>query len=111
MGSWTGLEPGRVVGALDISIYKNKDGDLPGGQWLRLLGLIAGGQGSIPGQGTRSHVLQQRSCVPQVRPGTNCTHPKDDFPGKVLTGISVLFVKHFLTQCSINITYYSFFNC
>ena len=31
MGSWTGLEPGRAVGALDISIYKNKDGDLPGG--------------------------------------------------------------------------------
>ena len=32
-------------------------------QWLRLHTLSAGGQGLIPGQGTRSH-------VPQVRPGT-----------------------------------------
>ena len=99
------------MGPLIFLSIKTKMGTSLVAQWLRLLGLIAGGQGSIPGQGTRSHVLQQRSCVPQVRPGTNCTPPKDDFPGKVLTGISVLFVKHFLTQCSINITYYSFFNC
>ena len=42
----------------------------PGGaslvvQWLRLCSLSAGGPGSIPGQGTGSHMLQLRVCVPQ----------------------------------------------
>ena len=37
-------------------------------QWLRLHTPNAGGPGSIPGQGTRSHMPQQRSCVPQPRP-------------------------------------------
>ena len=31
-------------------------------QWLRLCAPVSGGLGSIPGQGTRSH-------VPQIRPG------------------------------------------
>ena len=49
-------------------------------QWLRLHVPNAGDLGSIPGQGTRSHTLQledptyhnqdQRSCMPQLRPGT-----------------------------------------
>ena len=30
------------------------------GQWLRLCAPKAGGPGSIPGQGTRSHMLQLR---------------------------------------------------
>ena len=33
-------------------------GDFPGGQWLRLHTPNAGGPGSIPAQGTRSHILQ-----------------------------------------------------
>ena len=32
-------------------------GDFPGVQWLRLCPSSAGGLGSIPGQGTRSHML------------------------------------------------------
>ena len=46
-------------------------------QWLRLHGPSAGGLGSIPGQGTRSHMLQRRVHLPQLkivdavsRPGT-----------------------------------------
>ena len=46
-------------------------------QWLRLHGANAGGLGSIPGQGTRSHMLQRRVHLPQLkivdavsRPGT-----------------------------------------
>ena len=40
---------------------------LPCGQWLRCCAPSAGGSGSIPGQGTRSHMSQlkmQRSCMP-----------------------------------------------
>ena len=29
-----------------------------------------GGMGSIPGEGTRSHMLQVRVCMPLLRPGT-----------------------------------------
>ena len=35
-------------------------------QWLRLWAHNAGGPGSIPGQGTGSHMLQWRSPVPQL---------------------------------------------
>ena len=38
-------------------------------QWVRLCATNAGGPGSIPGQGTRSRTWQQRSRVPQLRPG------------------------------------------
>ena len=51
------------TGALNISIYKNKDGDLPGGPVAKTLCSQSGGPGSIPGQGTRSHVLQQISKI------------------------------------------------
>ena len=34
-------------------------------QWLRLQALNSGGMGSIPGQGTRSHLLQLRTCTLQ----------------------------------------------
>ena len=37
---------------------EKKSGDLPGGPGLRLLAPSAGGPGSIPGQGARSHMLQ-----------------------------------------------------
>ena len=36
-------------------------------QWLRLHTPNAGGQGSIPGQGTRSHMLQLRAHMPQPK--------------------------------------------
>ena len=36
-------------------------------QWLRLRAFSAGGQGSIPDQGTRSQMLQLRIHVPQLK--------------------------------------------
>ena len=36
-------------------------------QWLRLRAPNAGGPGSIPGQGTRSRMLQRRSQVLQLK--------------------------------------------
>ena len=39
-------------------------------QWLRLRAPNAGGLGSIPGQGTRSHMLQLGARMLQLRPGT-----------------------------------------
>ena len=49
-------------------------------QWIKLITPKAGGIGSIPGQGPRSHMTKlkipkggnkdQRSCMPQQRPGT-----------------------------------------
>ena len=47
---------------LPKSQVKNIEGSLVV-QWLRLRAPNAGGPGSIPGQGTRSH-------MPQLRPGT-----------------------------------------
>ena len=36
-------------------------------QWLKLHAPNAGGPGSIPGRGTRSHILQLRVPVPQLK--------------------------------------------
>ena len=36
-------------------------------QWLRLHAPNAGGWGSIPGQGTRSHMPQLRVCILQLK--------------------------------------------
>ena len=36
-------------------------------QWLRLCGTNAGSLGSIPGQGTRYHMLQLRVFIPQLK--------------------------------------------
>ena len=36
-------------------------------QWLRLCAPNAGGLGSIPGQGTRSHMPQLRARMPQLK--------------------------------------------
>ena len=41
-------------------------------QWLRLCAPNAGGLGSIPGQGTRSHMLQLRVHVPQLKKDPAC---------------------------------------
>ena len=38
-------------------------------QWVRLGAPNAGGLDLIPGRGARSHMLRQRSCVLQLRPG------------------------------------------
>ena len=38
--------------------------------WLRLCASNAGGPGSIPGQGTISHILQLRVHMLQLRPRT-----------------------------------------
>ena len=37
-------------------------------QWLRLHAPTVGGPGSIPGQGTRSYMLQLRACMVQIYP-------------------------------------------
>ena len=42
-------------------------GDFPVVQWLRLCALSAEHPGSIPGQETRSHILQLRVCMPQLK--------------------------------------------
>ncbi|TEA11165.1 hypothetical protein DBR06_SOUSAS7210085, partial [Sousa chinensis] len=36
-------------------------------QWLRLCTPSAGGPGSTPDQGTRSHMPQLRVCMPQLK--------------------------------------------
>ncbi|TEA30806.1 hypothetical protein DBR06_SOUSAS4110278, partial [Sousa chinensis] len=45
-------------------------------QWLRRHAPNAGGQGLIPGQGTRSHVPQLRVCMPQL----NIPHAGNEDP-------------------------------
>ena len=49
----------------DKKIHRRAERDFPGGlvQWLRLRAPNAEGLGSIPGQGTRSHIPQQRSRI------------------------------------------------
>ena len=42
--------------------------DFPGGLVLRLHAPIAGGLGSVPDQGTRSHMLQLKVLMPLLRP-------------------------------------------
>ena len=42
-------------------------------QWLRLCAPNAGGPGSVPGQGTRSHMLQRRSKIPHATTKTQCS--------------------------------------
>ena len=45
-------------------------------QWLRLHAKNAGGLGSILGQGTISHMLQLRVCMPQLKiPHIDCNMP------------------------------------
>ena len=55
--------------AIRSPVKNQKRGTSPAVQWLRLCEPNAGGRGSIPGQGTRSHMPQRRSGVPQLRPG------------------------------------------
>ena len=50
-------------------IFKQKQhgGDFPGAPVVRLCAPSAGGLGSLPGQGTRSHLRQLRVCRPQLK--------------------------------------------
>ena len=61
-----------ILFQMGICIFKSKTGRTSlVVQWLRLLAPNAGGLSSVPGQGTRSCMLQlKRSCVLQLRPGT-----------------------------------------
>ena len=45
--------------------------------WLRLHALNTGGPGSIPGQGTRAHMLQLSVCMPQLKIPCAATKYKD----------------------------------
>ena len=55
---------------MEREVFKTLGGTSLVVQWLRLRAPNAGGLGSIPGQGTRSHMLQLRVHMPQLRPGT-----------------------------------------
>ena len=51
-------------------LVKNSCGTSLVVQWLRLCATNAGDQGSIPGQGTRSHILQLK--IPSAKTKTQC---------------------------------------
>ena len=53
----------------DKEIQRRAERDFPGGlvQWLRLRAPNAGDLGLIPGLGTRSHMLQLRVCMLQLK--------------------------------------------
>ena len=53
-------------------------------QWLRLCAPNAGGLGSIPGQGTRSHTLQERSKI--LRAETKSMHAASKGPTRCSKG-------------------------
>ena len=54
-----------------MSILKNELQGFPGGPVAKIQSPPkAGGPHLIPGQGTRSHMQQLNSWVPQLRPGT-----------------------------------------
>ena len=59
--------PGNAV--LQVRIPESQEylGAFLAVQWLRLHAPNAGGWGSIPGQGTRSHMLQLRVCILQLK--------------------------------------------
>ena len=46
-------------------------------QWVRLRIPNAGGPGSIPGQGARSHIPQLRVCILQLKIEDAACHNKD----------------------------------
>ena len=60
--------PALVESALEAVISKVKMG-LPWNPVAQTWHSQCRGLGSIPGQGTRSHMLQLRPCMPQVKPG------------------------------------------
>ena len=61
---FTGAWPLPTKSMLLEHIYKNASLVV---QWLRLCTSGAGGRGSIPGWGTRSHLLQIRVCMLQLK--------------------------------------------
>ena len=51
----------------NITSYKGKSGTSLLVQWLTIHAPNAGGPGSIPDQGTRSHSPQLKACMPQLK--------------------------------------------
>ena len=69
--SWSIKTPWWCVGSqLHYPLQNQFQGTSLVVQWLRCQSPRAGGPGSIPGQGTRSHMLQLRVHVPQLSLGT-----------------------------------------
>ena len=66
------IKTGKKHGKMKSWFKRNPVGTSLVVQWLRLWAPNAGGPGSIPGQGTRSHVraaTKEPACLPQLRPG------------------------------------------
>ena len=70
--------PGRKEGLESVVSASTLRRDSPGGPMGKTLNSQCRGLGSLPGEGTRSHMPQlrvlchnkdQRSCVPQLKPG------------------------------------------
>ncbi|TEA33049.1 hypothetical protein DBR06_SOUSAS46710003, partial [Sousa chinensis] len=51
-------------------------------QWLRRRAPDAGGPGSTPGQGTRSHMPQLRVCMPQLKQLKRPSHAATEDPAR-----------------------------
>ena len=69
--SWSIKNPWWCAGSqLHYSLQNQFQGTSLVVQWLRFQAPRPGGPSSIPGQGTRSHMLQRRVHVPQLRLGT-----------------------------------------
>ena len=64
------FEPPRKLQLSYSRVVKPRGGTSPVVQWLRFQAPDTGGRGSIPGQGTKSLMLQLRVCMLQLRPGT-----------------------------------------
>ena len=52
---------------MELTKERQQYRDFPGSHWLRLHAPNVRGPGLIPGQGTRSHMLQLRVHMPQQR--------------------------------------------
>ena len=76
---------GKLMYSPGISACDDLEGWDGGGLWLRLRALDAGGLHLIPGQGTRSHMLQQRVCMPQLNrvPQLRTSWSQIGFPGRL----------------------------
>ena len=80
---YTSLTRGKTLVNKDAETTAQEEPgwDFPWGlaQWLRLHAPNAGGPGSILGQGTRSHVLQLRAYMLQLKPPCCTTKEKKQF--------------------------------
>ena len=72
-----GSQSQRVQAEILQGALKKADMGFPGGPWIRFCAAKAGGPGSIPAQGTRSHMLQGRVRLPQLKILNVATKIKD----------------------------------